>query len=154
MRGALAGLAALFAATVHAGVTLDGAWMRPAHEGQASAEVYVDIRATGALTLVGASMPVARRAELVLAAAPDAPAATQRVVAALPIAADARTRLALGGSHVRLLEVTRDVLPGERLPLELAFVDASGKRSTAVVDVLVRGVLPRRPPGDEGAAPK
>jgi hypothetical protein len=132
---------------VRAEVALTNAWMRPAYAGQTSAQVYVDVRAERPLRLVAASAPVARRAELVLVDPPSNDPTTHRVVAELPVAGGGETRLALGGSHVRLVEVSRDVWPGESWPLELAFVDAAGKRVTANAEVLVRGLMARRPEG-------
>jgi copper(I)-binding protein len=148
----LALVAVLVAApTARAEVSLANAWMRPAYAGQPSAQVYVDVRSERPLKLVAASAPVARRAELVLVDPPSNDPATHRAVAELPVAGGGETRLALGGSHVRLVEVSRDVWPGERWPLELAFVDAEGKRVTATAEVLVRGLMARRP---EDASPK
>ncbi len=126
-------------------VELASAWMRPAYAGQPSAAVYVDIRAERPARLVGANVALAKLVELVLVEPPSNDPATHRVVAELPVAGGRETRLALGGSHLRLLEVTRDVQPGERWPLELLFVDASGRRFSATTEVLVRGLMARRP---------
>lgn len=143
---------AFAAAAAHAQVVLDNAWMRPAYAGQPEAAVYVDIRSGQPLRLVAASSPAAERAELVLVEPPGADASKHRVVAEIPVAGGAETRLAYLGSHVRLLSVRRDVLPGEHVPLELAFVDASGTRRTATVAVLVRGLVARKPEAE--AAPR
>jgi copper(I)-binding protein len=151
LAGAALGALLALAVPARAGVALADAWMRPAYAGQPEAAVYVDIRSTEPVALVGATMRVARRAVLVLVPAPNAAASTHRVVERLPVAANAPLRLALGGSHVRLIEVTHDVRPGERHALELAFVDAAGRRTTASVDVLVRGLAVRRPPAEDAA---
>jgi copper(I)-binding protein len=149
-------LAVALASPAHAQgeVALDNAWMRPAHAGQAQAAVYLDIRAAKPMTLVGASSPAARRAELVLVDPPDPDPATHRFVAELPMSAT-RLRLALGGSHVRLIDIAHDLRPGERVRLELAFVDASGTRSTATTEVLVRGLMihPPQPQAPDKPAP-
>jgi copper(I)-binding protein len=126
-------------------VELANGWMRPAYAGQPSAAVYVDIRAEQPVRLVGANVALAKRVELVLVEPPSNDPATHRVVAELPVAVGRETRLALGGSHLRLLDVVRDVPPGERWPLELLFVDASGRRFSATTEVLVRGLMARRP---------
>jgi copper(I)-binding protein len=150
-------LARVLADPAHAqgDVLLENAWMRPAPQGQAQAAAYVDIRAAKPLKLVGASSPAAGRAELVLVDPPDPDPATHRVVGELPITGN-RLRLALGGSHVRLIDVAHDLRPGERVPLELAFVDASGRRSTATTEILVRGLMIHSPPSPSGdkAAPR
>ena len=155
--GAAFALAAALAEAAHAQgeVVLEHAWMRPAPRGQAQAAVYVDIRAAQPMKLVGASSPAARHAELVLVDPPHPDPATHRIVGELPITGN-RLRLALGGSHVRLVDVGRDLHPGERVPLELAFVDASGKRSTAATEVLVRGLMihPPQPQPQDRPAPR
>ncbi|GIK87301.1 MAG: hypothetical protein BroJett026_27820 [Betaproteobacteria bacterium] len=145
---ALAGVAVL-PAPASAQATLANAWMRPAYAGQRQAQVYVDVRAAAPLRLVGAASPVAKSAELVRGD-PSADAAP-RVVAELPIAGGGETRLAYLGSHVRLLEVVRDLAGGDRAPLALVFVDGSGERIVASTEIVVRGLMPRRPDG--GAAP-
>ena len=68
---ALAWAAALAAHPAAADVTLANAWLRPAAAGAAEVPVYVDIRSTEALELVGARSPAARGAELVLVDPPD-----------------------------------------------------------------------------------
>jgi len=126
-------------------VTLANAWLRPAPAGAAEAAVYVDIRSTEALELVGAHSPVARGAELVLVDPPDPDPEARRVVAKIPVAANHETRLAYLGSHVRLTGVTRDLVPGARIPVELTFADATGQRRTVAAEALVRGIVPPRP---------
>ena len=142
---ALACAAAFAAGSAMAEVTLANAWLRPAHAGAAEAAVYVDIRSTEALELVGARSPAARGAELVRVDPPDPDPAARRVVAKIPVAADRETRLAYLGSHVRLTGVTLDLVPGMRIPVEFTFADATGKRRTAAAEALVRGIVPRRP---------
>lgn len=138
------------AAPAQAEVDLANGWMRPAYGGQPRAAVYVDIRSAHPAKLVGATSQLARQVELVLVDPPNSDPATHRVVDELPVAGGRETRLAMGGSHIRLVDIVRDVRPGERWPLELAFVDASGKRFSATTEVLVRGLMARRP---EGTAP-
>jgi hypothetical protein len=142
---ALACAAAFAAPAAAAEVTLANAWLRPAAAGAADAPVYVDIRATEALELVGARSPVARGAELVLVDPPDPDPTARKVVARIAVAAGRETRLAYLGSHVRLTGISRDLAPGMRVPLELTFADAHGKRRTVATEALVRGIVPRRP---------
>ena len=146
----LIGLAiAAHAGALRAEIALENAWMRPAFTGQAQASVYVDIRSTEALKLVGASSPVAKRAELVLVDPPGNDTSKHKVVASLPVSASAPTRLAYLGSHVRLVDLTRNVLPGESIALELVFVDAKGKRLKAATEARVRGIVARQPEDSE-----
>jgi copper(I)-binding protein len=142
---------ALAAEVAGAQVTLANAWLRPAAAGQKEAQVYVDIRAGEALTLVGARSPIARRAELVLLDPPHADG-TLRVVGEIAVPANQETRLAFRGSHIRLVDVIRTARPNEHVGLELTFVDAAGKRKVVTTDALVRGVVVRRPDGSEAPA--
>jgi copper(I)-binding protein len=137
------------AATATAEITLENAWMRPAYAGQAQASVYVDIRSTEALKLIGASSSAAKRTELVLVDPPGNDPTKHKVVASLPVAANAPTRLAYLGNHVRLIELTRDVVPGEPVGLELVFVDAKGMRHRAATEARVRGIVARQPEDGE-----
>jgi copper(I)-binding protein len=125
--------------------TLANAWLRPAAAGDEEAQVYVDIRSTEALELVAARSPVARGAVLVRVDPPDPDPTARKVVSSIPVAADRETRLAYLGSHVRLTGITKDLVPGMRIPLELTFADPRGRRQTLATEALVRGLVPRRP---------
>lgn len=138
--GALAALATTFA---HAQVTLANAWMRPAAAGQPAA-VYVDIQSTAPSKLVGAESPVAGRAEIVLVEDPASPT-VQKVVSEMSVAPGRLLRLAYLGSHIRLVDLRTDVLPGTRVPLALVFVDARGASSKVAVEAEVRGLSIRSP---------
>ena len=148
-RLAAIGLLAVAPAAV-AQVVLSNAWLRPAAAGQQEAQVYVDIRSAEPVTLVAARSPIAKRAELVVLDPPQPDTGRLRVVSEMAMPAG-ETRLAYRGSHVRLVGVARAADPGDRVPIELTFVDASGRRTTATTDALVRGLVARRP--DAGAAP-
>jgi copper(I)-binding protein len=134
-------------------VALSNAWMRPAAAGQAEAQVYVDIQSTEALKLVGARTPVAKRVELVLLDPPSPDTGKLSVVREIAVPANQETRLAFRGSHLRLVELTRAANPGDRIPVELQLVDAKGKRTTAATEVLVRGLVVRRPDGVDASPP-
>jgi copper(I)-binding protein len=134
----------LAAPLASAEVKLQNAWLRPAAAGQASAMVYVDIESGEALKLVGARSPVAKRAQLVIVD-PPGPEAPQKVVDEIAVSANVPRRLAYLGSHVRLVDIQKDLVPGVRVPLELEFVDAKGKRIAAAVEADVRGITVRVP---------
>jgi len=128
-------------------VTLKTAWLRPAAEGMPEALAYVDITSETDLELVGASTPFAKKVELVLVTMKDNVPAEQKVVASIPVPAGKTTRLAYRGSHLRLVDITKDFGNGSVVPLTLAFKAADGKEVTASVDAQVRGVLlPRQMP--------
>ena len=127
-----------------ADIKFRNAWLRPTYTGQPTAMVYVDIESSEPLTLVAASSPVAKGAQLVRVD-PPGPDTEPKVVTELPITAKQVTRLALLGNHVRLLDVQQDLAAGARVPLELTFVDAKGKRMSAKTEAVVRGIVAHRP---------
>ncbi len=141
---------ALDAGAQTAAVDLNSVWMRPALAGQTSARAYVDIRSDTALTLTGATTPVARAIELVMVSGSNG--AEETVVATVAVPPGAPTRLAFRGNHLRLLEINRDLLNGEQFPLTLRFTDPQGQVVSATASVVVRGFMvpaaepgPRRP---------
>ena len=140
----VAAVAFLAAPLASAEVSLQNAWLRPAAAGQPSAMVYVDIESSEALKLVGARSPVAKRAQLVIVD-PPGPQAPQKVVGEIDVRPNMPRRLAYLGSHVRLVDIQNDLVPGTRVPLELEFVDAKGKRIAVPVEADVRGITVRPP---------
>jgi copper(I)-binding protein len=121
-------------------ITLKTAWLRPAAVGMAEAQAYVDIISATDLVLVGASTPFAKKVELVeVTMKDDKPEA--KVVASMPVPGGKTTRLAYRGSHLRLVDITRDFGNGTPVPLTLEFKSPDGKEVTASVNATVRGVL-------------
>ena len=134
-----------------ANIALRNAWMRPAPAGAASARVYVDIESDVDVTLVGVTTPVASKVEIVRTQTIGDPA-TEKTVAAYPVPAHGRTRLAYLGDHLRLVDLTRDARNGEPVPLALVFEDTAGTRTQVPVDVTVRGLLTPQQPTPASAA--
>ncbi len=107
---------------------------------------YVDIVSESDLELIGASTPFAKKVELVLVTMKD-DTPESKVVTSMRVPAGKTTRLAYRGSHLRLVDITKDFGNGSVVPLTLAFKSAEGKELTASVDAQVRGVLlPRQMP--------
>ena len=122
------------------GITLKTAWLRPAAAGMAEAQAYVDIISASDLVLVGASTPFAKKVELVeVTMKDDKPEA--KVVASMPVPGGKTTRLAYRGSHLRLVDITKDFGNGTPVPLTLEFKSPDGRQLTASVNATVRGVL-------------
>jgi len=146
LRGAAAVLALAASVWAPAGdatasdVVLKTAWMRPAAAGMAEARVYVDIVSEAELVLVGASTPVARKVELVEVTT-KGDQSEEKVVASMPVPAGKMTRLAYRGSHLRFVEITRDLGNGTTVPVTLAFKSPDGKEVTATFNAQVRGLL-------------
>ena len=153
-RGAAAAvlLVLLAAPAAAAEIKLSSAWMRPAPAGS-DARAYVDIASDVPLTLVGATTPLARKVELVLLKKYDG-TDPGKVVARMPVEPGTPTRLAYKGSHLRLVGVRKDLLPGAPVPVTLQFRDRAGKRFTAQADIRVHGVaLPMPAAPDPDAEP-
>jgi periplasmic copper chaperone A len=146
LRGIIAACALAAACAVAAGdpipgnVMLKTAWLRPAAAGMAEAQAYVDIISESDLVLVGASTPFAKKVELVEVTTKDGQPES-KVVASMPVPAGKTTRLAYRGSHLRLVEITKDLGNGTPVPITLAFKSAEGKDVTATISAVVRGVL-------------
>ena len=121
-------------------VTLNIGWMRPAAAGMAEAKVYVDITSATDLVLVGATTPVARKVELVEVTA-KGEQTEAKVVASMPVPGGKTTRLAYLGSHLRLVDITKDLANGNAVPITLAFKSSDGKELTMQFDARVRGLL-------------
>jgi|KBSSwiStaDraftv2_1062776.scaffolds.fasta_scaffold18440_5 copper(I)-binding protein len=163
-RAALAGCALMVATGAAAGdVTLKTAWMRPAGAGS-EAQIYVDIVSDTDLVLVGATTPVARKVELIQVTVPGEPS-DGKVVSSMPVPGGQMTRLAYRGSHLRLVEITKDLGNGTLVPVTLAFKTPEGKAVSASFEAQVRGMLTPRtmparikpieadPPQDAAATP-
>jgi periplasmic copper chaperone A len=134
----LIGLFAACSTALAADIKLTSAWMRPATAGT-DARAYVDIASDAPLTLVGATSPAARKVLLVRVTRYDG-TDPGKVVAKIAVAPGTPTRLAYKGSHLRLVGVRNELLPGQTVPVTLQFRDAVGKRVSAQADVLVHGV--------------
>jgi copper(I)-binding protein len=121
-------------------VTLKAAWLRPAAAGTSEAQAYVDISSNADLDLVGASTPFAKKVELVLVSTTnDLP--ESKVVPSIAVPAGVTTRLAYRGSHLRLVEITKNFGNGTSVPLTLTFKSPGGRDVTATIDAQVRGLL-------------
>jgi copper(I)-binding protein len=133
-------LLATAADTPASGVTLKTGWLRPAIAGTAEVKVYVDITSETDLVLVGATTPVARKVELVDVTSGGDPSEA-KVVASMPVPGGQTTRLAYLGSHLRLVDINRDLANGNEVPITLAFKALDGRAMTAQFDAMVRGLL-------------
>ena len=132
------------AADAPTGVTLKTGWLRPAAAGMAEAKVYVDIVSETDLVLVGATTPVARKVELVDVTT-KGEQSEAKVVASMPVPGGKTTRLAYLGSHLRLVDVSKDLANGSVVPITLAFKSPDGREVAAQFDARVRGLLLPQP---------
>ncbi len=91
--------------------------------------------------LTGASTPFAKKVELVQVLIKDGQPGEAKVVASMPVPGGKTTRLAYRGSHLRLVDITKDFGNGTSVPLTLEFKSPDGTEVTASVNATVRGVL-------------
>lgn len=110
-------------AVPEAGVAADGAWARLADSGATSgAYLTVRNRDSVAATLVGASSPWARAAE-VHETMEHAGMTHMQARPSITIAAGDSLLMRPGGLHVMLIDLARAVAAGDTVPLTLHFAD-------------------------------
>ena len=97
----------------------------PAAPAGGTAGVFLSVTAgLDAVSLVGARTDVAERTELHESYATEDGLRGMREVDALDVAAGETVRLAPGGTHVMLMNLARELAPGDTLDLELDFARA------------------------------
>jgi copper(I)-binding protein len=142
---ACVGIAAVVATTAAGGAEIElvNAWVRPMLAGDKAIPAFVDIKTDAAVTLVGASSPVAKSVAIILEGdgSDTAPTATETTRFAVP--AGTGRRLALNSDHLELRDVLETRLNGAKVLLQLAFVDAEGRRIVVETAATVRGLVPR-----------
>jgi periplasmic copper chaperone A len=115
-----------------AGLQVEHAWSRPALAGRVGV-AYLTVTDTGAPDrLVGASSPVAARAELHQSVT-EKGIATMRPVDAVPVARGAPAVLAPGGYHLMLVDLKRPLVAGQSFPLTLTFAKAGALTANVTV---------------------
>lgn len=102
---------------------IEGAWARPGEEGDNSA-AYMEIRNDGDadISLVGASGDVARVVEVHESAVEDG-MMQMGEVDEVPVPAGETAQLQPGEFHVMLMELSRNLEPGDTFTLALQFED-------------------------------
>ncbi len=118
-------------------VSVSKPWVRATVAGQSVAGAYMDITAKANAALLGVASPVAAKAELHTMTM-DGGMMKMRPLAKLDLPAGKTVNLKPGGNHVMLIDITRELKAGERVPLTLTVQDATGARSTLRVDAEVR----------------
>lgn len=135
--------ASLFAGAAHAqSVEISQPWVRATVAGQKATGAFMRITAKEAVTLVGASSPVASVTE-VHEMAMDGGVMKMRAIAGLPIAAQQTVELKPGGYHVMLMDLKQPVVKDSQVPITLLFKDGKGVQSrvelTAPAQALMGG---------------
>lgn len=118
-------------------VTVAHAWVRATVPGQSVAGAYMDITSSAPAALIGAASPLARKAET-HAMMVDAGVMKMRAVQKIELPADVTVNLKPGGLHLMLVDVKRELKPGERVPIKLIVQDRRGAKTILHVDAEVR----------------
>jgi len=118
-------------------ILVENAWARATVEGQEGTGAYLEITAARDARLVGVSSPLAREAQ-VHEMKIEGGHMSMRRIDALELPAGRKIALAPGRHHIMLLGLSRQVLAGERLPLELEIEWKDGRRTRVSVSAEVR----------------
>jgi periplasmic copper chaperone A len=132
---------ALAAQAQTAPVTVEGAWVRPSVQGQATTGAYLTITAREPMVLIGASTPVAAVTE-VHELKMDGDVMRMRAVDGLPVAPGKPLELKPGGYHLMLQQLKLPLQPQTRIPLTLRFRNATGAVSEVQVSAPVAVARP------------
>ncbi len=149
------------AALAPTGLLVYNAWVRPtapALTDGATAEAplpgttagaYLTIENTGSddYTLVSIASGLAEMTMLHQTTVDSSGVARMQMVMALDVPAGQTVKLAPGGYHVMLMNIARDVYPGDAVALTLTFADKNGGKFTLLV-----GALALEDPPEDGAS--
>ncbi len=109
------------------GVAVEDAWIRPAEvspdtNALTSTALYAEFRNSGveAEYIIGGSTPIARAVEMHTTEIEEG-VARMRQTDAIEIPAGESVTLQPGGTHIMLIELTRDLREGEEVPVTLHF---------------------------------
>ena len=120
----------LFTASASAAdVKIANAWARATAPGQKTAVVYMDVRSDADAALVGATSPLAARVELHTMSM-EGGVMRMRPLERVVLPARKTVKLAPNGAHLMLVDVSRPLKAGERVPLMVRV--ATGKATQAL----------------------
>ena len=136
IRWAFVCVAALIAAPALAQVAVSGAWARATVPGQMGTGAFMTLVSKEGARVVGAASPVAGVVEI-HEMAMDGNVMKMRAVSALELPAGKPVELKPGGYHVMLLDLSRTLKAGEKIPLSLRIETRAGTFATLPVEVEV-----------------
>jgi periplasmic copper chaperone A len=119
-------------------IEVSNAWARATVPGQQVAGVYLEIRSPRAAKIVAVKSPVSATAEI-HSMSNDGGVMKMRQLETLPLPAGETVALQPGGNHIMLLDIKRQLKPGEKVPLTLV-VETGGKKREVKVEAEVREV--------------
>ena len=121
----------------NAEVTAKGAWVRGTVPAQKITGAFMTLTSTEDAKVVGASSPVAKKTELHTSMMMGG-VNHMHGVDAIPLPAGQPVELKAGGYHVMLMELTRQMKPGETVPITFTIEGKDGKRTPLEVKAEVR----------------
>jgi copper(I)-binding protein len=137
-RFAMALLALCAAVTqVQAQTVVKDAWVRGTVAGQKATGLFAQLLSPSGGKLVAASSPVAGVVEI-HEMAMDGNIMRMRAVPAVELPASKTVEFKPGGYHVMLMDLKKDLKPGETVPVTLVVEGAGQKRETIEVKATVR----------------
>lgn len=120
-------------------VTVGDPWVRATAPGQKVAGAYMELTSPGGGALVSAASPVAGVVELHTMKVADG-VMKMRAVPRIELPAGQVVKLAPGGFHVMLMDLKRELKPGDTVPLTLTVEGKDRARSALEVKARVREV--------------
>lgn len=136
-RFALAFFLAVSSLAANAEVTAKGAWVRGTVPAQKVTGAFMTLTSTEDAKVVGVSSPVAKKTELHTSMMMGG-VNHMHGVDAIPLPAGQAVELKAGGYHVMLMEITRQMKPGETVPITFTIEGKDGKRTQLEVKAEVR----------------
>ncbi len=124
---------------VRAEVTAKDAWVRGTVPAQKITGAFMTLTSTEDARIVAARSPVAKKAEI-HASMMMGGVNHMHAVDAIALPAGKPVELKPGGSHVMLMELTTQVLPGESVPIFFTIEGKDGKRTQVEVKAQVRAL--------------
>ena len=123
----------------NAEVTVKDAWVRGTVAAQKVTGAFMTITSTEEAKIVAASSPVAKKTEIHTSMMMSG-VNMMHSVDAIPLPANVPVALASGGYHVMLMDLTRQMKPGEIVPITFTIVGKDGKRTQVEVKAPVRPI--------------
>ena len=122
---------------VNAEVTAKDAWVRGTVPAQKITGAFMTLTSTEDAKIVGARSPIAKKAEI-HASMMMGGVNHMHAIDAIALPAGKPVELKPGGNHVMLMDLTRQVLPGESVPIVFTIEGKDGKRTQVEVKAQVR----------------
>ncbi len=122
-----------------ADVTVRDAWIRGTIPGQKVSGAFMQLTSTADAALVEASSPSAKFVEI-HEMKKEGDVMKMRAIDRLALPAGKSVALTPGGYHMMLFDLIAPLKAGDVVPLTLTLEDATGRRSTVVVNATVKAL--------------